>query len=499
MQAERYIAAADLGSSKIALSVAKIEGDDIQIIYYKETPSDGIRYSCVFNPKRAAVPLRNAIKEAEDELNIKILQVVVGLPRYNVRQEIASARMERSDPASCITREEVNTLKSIAIDSYPIADEAKEEIYGAVAQSFSADELACVSENDVVGVTADSLEGNFKVFVGAQKPISNIDIMLNDSAVAPARKLFLPNAVAQAVLTEGERENGVALVEIGAGVTSLTIYYGKILRHYSSIPFGGRVVSTDIKYECGFPESLAENIKLAFGACMPDKLQSLSEKVIQINDDENGSYEQLPVKYLSEIITCRIREIIDAVLFQIQDSGYADKLRNGIVLTGGGANMVNLTTLIKDMSGYNVRIGYPRSQNFSAVGCSGVGETSAAATIGMILEAKKDFRLNCIEDIADLQSGAAPEEAGAGAAPESDAPAGDNLFAGDAAYETEVITPRPKRDKKDKPHRGESRLITWIQNKARKVSEAAEDAFDNTVGGLFDDMMRPENEQNRNQ
>ena len=108
MQAERYIAAADLGSSKIALSVAKIEGDDIQIIYYKETPSDGIRNSYVFNPKRAAGPLRNAIREAEEELNIKILQVVVGLPRYDVRQEIASARMERSDPSSVLLCESMS-------------------------------------------------------------------------------------------------------------------------------------------------------------------------------------------------------------------------------------------------------------------------------------------------------------------------------------------------------------------------------------------------------
>ncbi len=473
MQAERYIAAADLGSSKIALSVAKIEGDDIQIIYYKETPSDGIRYSCVFNPKRAAVPLRTAIKEAEEELNIRILQVVVGLPRYNVRQEIASARMERSDPSSCITKEEVNTLKSIAIDSYPIADEAKEEIYGAVAQSFSADEeLVCASENDVVGTTADALEGNFKVFVGAQKPVSNIDIMLNDAQVAPARKLFLPNAVAKAVLTEAEKENGVALVEIGAGVTSLTIYRGKILRHYSAIPFGGRVITTDIKYECGFNEQLAENIKLAFGACMPEKLQSLSEKVIQINDQENGSYDQLPVKYLSEIITCRAREIIEAILFQIQDSGYADKLRNGIVLTGGGANLVNIANLLKEMSGYTVRIGFPRSQAFSSVGCAGVGETSSVATIGMILEAKKDFRLNCIEE-AQAETAAPAEGKPADAAE----PSPTTLF-----DDTEVIVPR-KKEKEP------SKFIRWMKQQGKKVTSAAEDAFDNTVGGLFDNMQ----------
>ena len=94
---ERYIATADLGSSKIAISVAKVTGEDIQIIYYRETPSDGIRYSCVYNPMRAQKALKEAIELAEDELKIKILQIVVGLPRYNVHQEITSARIDRSD------------------------------------------------------------------------------------------------------------------------------------------------------------------------------------------------------------------------------------------------------------------------------------------------------------------------------------------------------------------------------------------------------------------
>ncbi|MDD5819974.1 MAG: hypothetical protein PUC96_05715, partial [Bacteroidales bacterium] len=135
MQVERYIAVADLGSSTLALSVARVEGDDVQIIYYSQTPSDGVRYSLVFNPVRAAKPLKEAIQKAEKELNIKILQLVIGLPRYNVRQEVASARMERTDASSCITKEEIDTLKSIAIDSYPMDENAKEEIYGAVAQS----------------------------------------------------------------------------------------------------------------------------------------------------------------------------------------------------------------------------------------------------------------------------------------------------------------------------------------------------------------------------
>ena len=476
MQTERYIAAADLGTSKIALSVAKVDGEDVQIIYYKEVPSDGIRYSCVFAPKRAATALEKAIKDAEDELGIKILQLVTGLPRYNIRQESASAKMERSDPYSCITREEVNNLKSLAIDSYPLEDEMKEEIYGAVAQSFSADDdLVCASEDDVIGVTAESLEGNFKIFIGSKKASSDLDTMLNFTGIAPARKIFIPTAVAQAVLTEAEKENGVALVEVGAGVTSLTIYKGGLLRHYSSIPFGGKSITADIKYECGFNERLSENIKLAYGACQPDKLQSLSEKVIQINDDENGTYEQLPVKYLSEIISCRAKEIIDAVLFQIQESGFADNLRNGIVLTGGGADLVNFANLLKEMSGYVVRIGYPRPRKFSSGGCAGVTETSAAATIGMILEAKRDSHLNCIDEAT------APAEE-RDETPELDSEGNGELFQGHDVS-GEVITPNPKKKKKDGKNK-----ITWTSIFRKKMSDKLEGVFDNTVGNLFDSM-----------
>ncbi|MBS7274001.1 MAG: cell division protein FtsA [Bacteroidales bacterium] len=486
MQSERYIAAADLGTSKIALSVAKITGEDVQIIYYRETPSDGVRYSCVYNPKRAAEPLRKAIQMAQDELNIKILQLVIGLPRYNVRQEVASARMERSNPDSCISREEVNTLKKMAIDDYPVADESKETIYGAVAQSFSADdELVCASESDVVGTVSDCLEGNFKIFLGSLKPLRNIDIMLNDVGVAPAYKFFLPNSVAQSVLNEEEKDNGVALVEIGAGVSSVTIYRGKILRHYSSIPFGGKNITADIRYECGFNEKLAENIKLAFGACVPDKLQSLSEKIIQINDDETGSYEQLPVKYLSEIIDARTREIIDAVLYQIQESGYADKLRNGIVVTGGGANLVNLPNLLKEMSGYNVRIGYPRTRTFSADGCDGIGEMSAAASIGMILEAKKDYRLNCIEDAPLAADNAREESQAATQEPEKTQQAPDAEVHQGELFEGEIL--QPNRDENQKKKKDGKGRLTWKRLRD-KVNNTFEGAFDNTLGNLFDSM-----------
>jgi len=394
---ERYIASIDAGSSKIALTVARISGDDVQIVYYRETPSDGIRNSYVFNPKKVEKPLQEAIEQAERDLRIKIMQVVVGLPKYSVKQESATAKMIRNDGSQCITEEEVENLKDLALASYPLNDSKNEIVYGAVAQNFSTEDCFQQVESDIVGMVSDTLDGNFKIFVGRKRAVNNIDVIMNDLGIAIARKFFTPEVIAKAVLNEEEMENGVALIDFGAGSTSVTVYKGKIMRHYAAIPFGGKTITNDIRSECGITERLAENIKLAYGACMPDKLLNLGEKILQINDENDVPQKQLPVKYLSEIITARVNEIINAVLWEIQESGFADDLRNGVVITGGGANLTNITNYIKDLSGYNVRTGYPRHL-FSALGCNGIYETSAATSIGMVLTAKNDKLLNCLNE-----------------------------------------------------------------------------------------------------
>ena len=130
---------------------------------------------------------------------------------------------------------------------------------------------------------------------------------------------------------------------------------------------------------------------------MPDKLLTLRDKIIQINNNESGSCKQLSVKYLSEVITCRMKEIVDACMYKIQESGFGGMLRNGIVLTGGCATIPNLSTFVKEFSGYNVRIGYPR-QKFSFSGCPEINETGSTAAVGMILAAKEDKYLNCISE-----------------------------------------------------------------------------------------------------
>lgn len=539
---ERYIASVDLGTSKLAVCVAKVQDRNVEVIYYKETPSLGISYSHVINPGKVKNVLREAISEAQQTLKIKIQQVIVGLPRWYVRQETASASTTRPDPDDLIQESEIRDLKSRALDSYPLENPGKEVIYGAVAQSFSTEDSINEPENDIVGMVSEKLEGNFKVFIGSRRYSSNIDSVFNDLGIAIAKKYFTPGITARAVLKPEQMENGVALFDLGAGVSSVTIFKDNIMRFYSAIPFGGNSVTKDIQSECNFSFELAENIKIAYGACMPNKLSSLGEKTIQIVDDEGNATAQVPVKYISEIITARMKEIIEALLYRIQESGYASEseLRAGVVVTGGGADLVNCANFIKELSGYSVKVGRPR-HFFSCEGCEEASGASAATSMGMILSAKGDRFLNCINDVtapvmrpvgvppvrettaersavvpettepvmenAPRQEEQAPAETVAAAAEPTVAPGveiegteyvhvpeepvepreeeGGNVFSNPTQQEIKDFEEKKRQEKKKKKEsKGHGGLFVWTRHVLGKVSEKVE--------GLYDDMNNEE-------
>lgn len=473
---ERHIVSIDLGTAKLAITVAKIDGNDVQIIYYKEVPSEGIRYSGILNVKQVSDRLKELIREAEDALKMKITQAVVGMPRYAIRQETRQAKMEREGD-TCIEKDEIDYLKKFALDSYPLEDAEIDVVYGAVAQSFSNGEVFQAIEEDIIGMTGKYIEGDFKIFIGKKSSLRNIDLVMNNLNISAAAKYFTADSTAKAVLTKAEMNNGVALIDFGAGCTSVTIYHGNVLRYYASIPFGGRDITNDIKTECTISKKLAENIKLGFGACMPEKLQSLSEKIILIKSNSTDPNKQLPVKYLSEIITARVEEIIMAILYAIQRSGYADKLRSGIVVTGGSAQIANLNNFIIDTGGYNVRTGYARHL-FSSSGCNGLGETSATTSIGMILKAKDDDILNCVMNV-DEYSAYKKAEVETASKEEIEREEEELVEEGkhhgtlfDKEEMDEIIQEPKKKKTKPKKQKKENSPISWIKDIANDLFES---------------------------
>lgn len=400
---ERYLAVIDLGTSKTALAVAKVLGDNIQILFYRTAPSAGMRNSAVLNIAKVEKVVRGLVSDAENELKIKILQVAVGLPRCDVQQRMASGEFPRADADECITEDEIRMLKEMAMDDSKLDRPENEMIYGAVAQSFATPEYIQLSENDIVGMVSPSFTGNFKIFIGKRSSVNSLYKVFSDLGIAIVRTYFSPIATARAVLTDEELQNGVALIDLGAGATSVSIYIDRILTHYSAIPFGGDVVTSDIRSECTISDMLAEHIKKAFGGCLPDKLQTLGEKIIQVETDSSNISNQIPVRYLSQIITAREQEILDAMLYFIQTSGLSEYLRKGVVITGGGAEMLHIGNFLRDISGYTVRTGYPKG-GFVATGCEGILSTDAVCTAGMVLLAKED-NLNCcaVSDEAEVE------------------------------------------------------------------------------------------------
>ena len=465
---EKYIASIDLGTSKFGLCVARVNGEDVQIVFYKEFPSEGIRTSLISNPMKASARLKEAIQQAQKELMIQILQVVVGMPRSDVSQVTASARIARSNPDEYISAEEVESLKSIALDTYPLPNPEKQIMYGAVAQSFSIDDEIQIVEDEVVGTLSSSLEGNFKVFIGSRNATTALDKIFNSLNIAVAKKYFLPEVVARTVLSDEERAGGVALVDIGAGVTSVAVYHGGIMRYYAAIPFGGKSITNDIRTECSISEELAEKIKKRFGACQPGKLASLSEKILQIRLTE--PYKEVPVRYISEVIDCRAREIIEAILYHIQESGLQNSLRSGVVVTGGSAELANFVNLFKEMSGYDVRKGYPRFMFTASVG-SGVYSTSATAAIGMMLAAKDDNLPDCVSVPEKVE---VPEEEMVEVEVTEEAAPASSLFTNEQMDE---MVKKPEEKAKEKP----TKTKTVKVHKPKKEGAGFLSIFWNTV------------------
>jgi cell division protein FtsA len=230
-----------------------------------------------------------------------------------------------------------------------------DEILHVIPQSYIVD-----NETDVtkpVGMSGRLLEANFNLVIGRIASARNISKCIERVDLKVRKMVLEPLASATAVLTADEREAGVVLVDIGGGTTDVAVFYNDVVRYTAVIPFGGNVVTNDIKEGCSILLRQAEALKVQFGSAMGDT--AAEDKVVTIPGISGREPREISFRNLAYIIQARMEEILDAVAYEIENSGYAEKLSAGIVITGGGAMLKNLPQLIKFKTGYDVRIGYP--------------------------------------------------------------------------------------------------------------------------------------------
>jgi cell division protein FtsA len=276
-----------------------------------------------------------------------------------------------------IKKEEVFKLIE---DMHKIHIEIGEEIIHVIPQNFIVDNETGVKSP--IGMCGRRLEANFHIVIGQVAAAKNIEKCIRKANLTVKDMILEPLASSDAVLTDDEKEAGVVLVDIGGGTTDVAVYYDNIIRHTAVIPFGGNVVTKDIKEGCAILQRHAEQLKIQYGSALGDIAPE--DKVVSIPGISGREPKEISFKSLAYIIQSRMEEIIDAVNFEIQNSGYADKLAAGVVITGGGAMLKHLPQLMKFKTAMDVRIGLP-NEHLAGSAKNEINQPMYATSVGLIM------------------------------------------------------------------------------------------------------------------
>jgi cell division protein FtsA len=230
-----------------------------------------------------------------------------------------------------------------------------EEIIHVIPQEYIIDSESGIK--NPIGHAGIRLEGNFHIITGQVSAVKNIFKCVDRAGLQTVDLHLEPLASADAVLSDEEKEAGVVLVDIGGGTTDVAIFYDGIIRHTAVIPFGGNIITDDIKEGCGIIRTQAEQLKVKFGSALSQENQE--NEIISIPGLRGRPHKEISVKFLAQIIQARMEEILEFVLFEIKSSGYERKLAAGIVVTGGGSLLKHLPQLVMLTTGLDCRIGTP--------------------------------------------------------------------------------------------------------------------------------------------
>ncbi|MEL6190831.1 MAG: cell division protein FtsA [Bacteroidota bacterium] len=350
---EKIVVGLDIGTTKICAIVGKRnEFGKINILGLGKSHSHGVSRGVVVNIEKTVSAIKEAISEAEKQSGIKIEVVHVGIAGEHIRSMQHKGIITLSNPDFEITYEDVNRLHE---DMFKIATQPGSEIIHVLPQEYVVDSQAGIL--DPVGMSGVRLEGNFHIVTGQTTAANNIYKCVVRAGLEVAELILEPLASSAAVLTDEEKEAGVCLVDIGGGTTDIAVFENNIIRHTAVIPFGGNIVTEDIKHGCKVMNKHAELLKVQYGSALADAVQE--DVVISIPGPRDRPAKEIHKSLLARVIQSRMEEILEFVAAEIKNSGYEDKLVAGIVVTGGGSQLQHMKQAVEYVTGVDTRIGYP--------------------------------------------------------------------------------------------------------------------------------------------
>jgi cell division protein FtsA len=378
MQNDKIVVGLDIGTTKICAIVGrKNEYGKLEVLGMGKAVSDGVIRGIVTNIDKTVAAIEKAINEAGEQAGINIGVVNVGIAGQHIRSSIHHGSITRNSMDDEITVEDLNRLTN---DMYRIVIPPGSEIIHVMPQDYIVDYEEGIK--DPVGMSGVKLEADFHIITAQTNAISNVNKCIRRAGLEIENLILEPLASSLAVLTDEEKEAGVCLVDIGGGTTDIAIFHDNIIRHTAVIPFGGNIITSDIKQGCMVMQHQAELLKTKFGRAISEEANP--NEIISIPGLRNRQPKEISVKNLAHIIEARMEEIIELVHAEVITSGYENKLAGGVVITGGGSQLASVKQLFEYMTGMDARIGYP-NEHLGKSKIETVKSPMYATTVGLVL------------------------------------------------------------------------------------------------------------------
>ena len=394
----RVIVGLDIGTTKIACFIGrKNEHNKIEIISMGKSESMGVMHGVVANIEKTVQSITAAVNAAQlcKEGTLTIKNVYVGIAGQHIKSIQHRGMYTKRDNTSEISQEDIDFFVD---DMHKMVMPPGEEIIDVIPQEYIVDGSPEIKEP--IGMAGVRLEANFHIITGQINNVMNIKRCIERANLNVRDIILEPIASADAVLSDEEKEAGIVLVDIGGGTTDIAIFQDGIIRHTAVIPFGGNIITNDIREGCQILSRHAEALKIKYGSASAS--ENKENEVVCIPGLRGREPKEITLKNLSNIIQARMEEIIELVNYEIKNSGYSKKLIGGIVVTGGGAQLKHLTQLFEYMTGMDTRIGYPTEHLANSNDIENIESPMFSTGIGLVLQGFK--KLDNIKDSVDITS-----------------------------------------------------------------------------------------------
>ena len=377
MEKKNYVVAVDLGSTAVVVGVAsKAEDGTMEIQALVSKPVKGVAAGRIENIEDVSTVLGKAFEEAGQQAGIRIASAYAGISGDFVRCARHTDYVFVADPKNGVSKQDLAGLFDRMRNLQAPDDET---IMERIPQNYVIDQNQEVQ--NPIGSFGSKLSSTFNFVLCQRTPIQRLEMALKRVGVELLGVIPNAMATAEAVLSADEKEEGVAVVDIGGGVTDVTVYYRNIVRYVASIPIGASAINYDIR-TMGVPERFVESLKQKYGSAVSERVSE--DKLIRVTGRTARESREILLRNLSSVIEARVMDIIDLVNEELKISGYAGKLGYGIVLTGGSANLKDIDELFRLGTKLDVRVAQP-DMNLTEESCAMVNDPTYATVVGLLM------------------------------------------------------------------------------------------------------------------